>query len=167
MSVRKRIWKTGTGEEKQAWVVDYVDGAGKRRLKTFPRKKDADGYHSQANVEVSQGVHTPDTASITVAEAAKLWLDCCTDLERATTVAYEQHVRLHIVPLLGRTKLSQLSAPMIRTFEDRLRQDRSGAMVKKIRSSLGAIVGDAQERCAPARRINADRNTAIAVAKAA
>ena len=44
MSVRKRIWKTAKGVEKEAWVVDYVDKVegGKRRLKTFAKKKDND-----------------------------------------------------------------------------------------------------------------------------
>ncbi len=34
MSIRKRTWKTGKGEEKTAWVVDYVEArarAGRRR----------------------------------------------------------------------------------------------------------------------------------------
>ena len=66
MSIRKRTWKTAKGETKEAWVVDYVDQAGNRRLKTFAKKKLADAYHSRANVEVSQGVHTPDSASVTV-----------------------------------------------------------------------------------------------------
>ncbi len=40
MSVRKRIWKTSKGIEKEAWVVDYVDRSecGKRRLKSFDKK---------------------------------------------------------------------------------------------------------------------------------
>jgi hypothetical protein len=33
MSIRKRTWKTAKGDAKEAWVVDYVDQAGKRRLK--------------------------------------------------------------------------------------------------------------------------------------
>lgn len=39
MSVRKRTWKTAKGETKEAWVVDYADQTGKRRLRTFGRKK--------------------------------------------------------------------------------------------------------------------------------
>jgi hypothetical protein len=38
MSVRKRTWIAPEGEEKTAWVVDYVDQGGRRRLKTFERK---------------------------------------------------------------------------------------------------------------------------------
>jgi hypothetical protein len=30
MSIRKRVWKSA-GEDKTAWVVDYVDQYGKRR----------------------------------------------------------------------------------------------------------------------------------------
>ena len=71
MSVRKRIWKTSGGVEKEAWVVDYVDQRGKRRLKTFMKKKAADAYAATANVEIRAGVHTADSASIAVAEAGK------------------------------------------------------------------------------------------------
>ena len=39
MSVRKRLWKTAAGEERQAWIVDYADQAGKRRMKTFRLKR--------------------------------------------------------------------------------------------------------------------------------
>ena len=42
MSVRKRAWKTSNGSRKEAWVVDYVDQRGKRHLKTFQRKKEAE-----------------------------------------------------------------------------------------------------------------------------
>jgi len=77
MSIRKRTWKTAKGEAKEAWVVDYVDGAGKRRLKTFSKKKEADAYETTAKHELAQGTHTPDSASVTVAEAAERWLKTC------------------------------------------------------------------------------------------
>ena len=58
LSVRKRIWKTSEGVEKEAWVVDYVDKSegGKRRLKTFAKKKDATAFEANANVEVRAGI---------------------------------------------------------------------------------------------------------------
>jgi integrase len=46
MSIRKRTWKTAKGDAREAWVVDYVDQTGKRRLKTFKKKKEADGNQS-------------------------------------------------------------------------------------------------------------------------
>jgi integrase len=169
MSVRKRTWRNSKGEAKEAWVVDYVDQAGRRRLKTFKRKKEADAYRAKANVEVREGVHTPDSASITVAEAADLWLKTCDGrhLERSTIESYRQHIKFHIRPFLGRIKLSQITAPLVREFEDKLRRGdpapgeregaaRSPAMVKKIVGSLGALLGDAQERGLVARNVVRD-----------
>ena len=68
MSVRKRSWTNGKGAEKTAWVVDYVDRqeGGKRRLKTLGKKKDADTFAAQASVDVRAGIHTADSASITI-----------------------------------------------------------------------------------------------------
>jgi integrase len=159
MSVRKRGWKTKSGAEKQAWLVDYVDQHGKRHNRTFERKKEADAYQATVKIDVARGTHTPESASITVAEAAQLWLTTCENrgLERATLAMYREHVRLHIVPFLGRVKLSQLSAPLIREYEDRLRSGtpalgeaegraRSTAMLRKIRTSLSSLIADAQER---------------------
>jgi integrase len=56
MSVRKRTWKTAAGEERQAWLCDYTDQSGKRHVKTFARKKDADAFIAKAKVEVREGV---------------------------------------------------------------------------------------------------------------
>jgi len=66
MSIRKRTWTTDRGVEKEAWVVDYIDQLGKRRLKTFATKKEADAWAVAARHEVSQGIHTPASTSITV-----------------------------------------------------------------------------------------------------
>jgi len=51
MSVRKRTWTT-KGVEKAAWVVDYIDATGKRRLKAF---RLVVGGHHQA--ERKRGTH--------------------------------------------------------------------------------------------------------------
>ena len=160
MSVRKRTWKTAEGVEKEAWVVDYRDRlkGGKRRLKTFERKKDAIAFAAKADVEVRAGIHTADSASNTIAQAGKLWIETGEGhgLEPATLAAYRQHLKLHIEPYLGNVKLSQLSAPMVREFEDKLArgdmpdgakpQPRSRAMVRKVRTSLSSLLSDAYER---------------------
>jgi integrase len=169
MSIRKRTWTTKNGLKKEAWVVDYVDQHGKRHLKTFERKKEADAYEASVKVDVRQGTHTPDSASITVAEAGELWITGAekSGLERTTVDAYRQHLRLHISPFLGRTRLSQLSAPMMRQLEDKLRhgvsaagstetRERSPAMTKKILGSLGALLADAQENGLVARNVVRD-----------
>ncbi|KAA3500250.1 site-specific integrase [Agrobacterium tumefaciens] len=149
MSVRKREWTTPKGEAKSAWVVDYVDTAGKRRLKTFKLKKQADQFAATATVEVREGTHVADSATVTVEEAGKFWLKSgdAAGLERTSMDQRRQHFNLHIVPFVGTVKLSKISAPWVRTFQDTLRENgRSQAMVKRVTVSLGSILADAQAR---------------------
>jgi integrase len=155
---------------KEAWIVDYVDRSegGQRRLKTFDKKKDATAFAAQASVEIRAGVHTADSASLTIFEAGKLWIQTgeAKGLERATLAAYRQHLELHIKRYLGAVKLSQLSAPMVREFEDKLAvgampngaepEPRSSAMIRKIRVSLSSLISDAQERGLVARNVVRD-----------
>ena len=148
MSVRKRTWTNGDGSQGEAWIVAYRDHAGARRFKSFDKKRDADAYHKEVWVDVRRGIHTADSTSITVAEAGRQWVEGSINagLERATVDGYRQHLKFHIVPLIGAAKLSQLTVPAVRLFEDRLARDRSSAMVRKIVRSLGSILADAQER---------------------
>ena len=149
MSVRKRIWKSPSGEPREAWVVDYVDQHGDRHIKTFAKKRDADAHHALVGVAVRTGTHTADSKSVTVIKAVELWLESCeaAGLERTTMVGYRQRADLHITPILGALRLSQLTVPVVRGFEDRLRRDgRSSAMVRTARRALGGILADAQER---------------------
>lgn len=148
MSVRKRSWVNGKGEEKTAWVVDYVDTKGKRRLKTFKLKKDADQFASTAAVEVREGIHVAERDTVTVKKAGEPWIKSASRrVERGTLVQYRQHLDLHIVPFIGETLLSRLTVPAVRDFEDSLLDaGRSPSMVRKVLVSLGSLLADAQER---------------------
>lgn len=149
MAIRKRTWRTAKGEEKSAWIVDYSDASGTRRQKTFTKKKDADQFAATAKVEVREGVHVADSATITVKEAGDLWLKSCDSagLERATIDQYRQHLTLHIEPYAGAMKLSKITVPAVRAFQEELRENgRSAAMIKRVTVSLGSILSDAQER---------------------
>jgi integrase len=148
MSVRKRTWRNADGSQGEAWVAAYTDHEGKRRIRSFEKKREADAYHASVGSELRSGIHVPDSQSITVAEAGRLWLEGCeaASLERSTLDNYRQHLKRHIIPLIGAVKLSRLTVPMVRAFEDKLALDRSPVIVRKARVSLGALLTDAQER---------------------
>src|SRR5262245_21310190 len=103
MSVRKREWTTRNEEKREAWIVDYVDASGARRIKTFKRKKDAEAWEDSTNVAVRDGTHVADSASVTVAAAGTMWITSAeaNNLERATIEQYSDHLRLHINPFIG------------------------------------------------------------------
>lgn len=158
-SIRKRtLPPTKDGTVKTVWLVDYKDGAGNRRAKQFPRRKDADAWLTQAAWEVSKGVHTADSQSITVKEAADIWVKAAeaNDRERGTVQQYKQLRDLHIVPLLGAERLSRLSAPRVEAFRDELLETRSKAMTSKIVRALSRILTDSQRRGLVAQNVARD-----------
>src|SRR5262249_3551619 len=145
-TVRKRTW-THKGEIRSAWVVDYADQGGKRRLKTFGTKKAADAWMVGAAHEVQQGVHTADSDSITVSEACELWIARAEmELERSTVRQYRQHANLHIGPELGRVKLSRLTAPRCEQFKDDLLRRLSRPMAKRVMTSLRMVIAEAMRQ---------------------
>ena len=144
-SIRKRNLPSG----KLVWQVDYRDGAGKRRHRQFKTKREADSFMVKARAEVAAGVHTPESGSITVREAADLWLARCArdGLEATTIGAYRQHIVLHIVPRIGSSKISKLTIPAVNAFVDQLIEDgRSNDMAKRVLGSLSSLVSEAQRR---------------------
>lgn len=147
-AIRKRSWTGGRGEQRQAWLVDYRDTAGKRRSKQFARKKDAEAWSTQAAWHVSQGTHTPDSTSITLKIAAEQWIERARreGLEPTTIAAYDQHARLHLVPICGNVRLSQLTAPMIEGYRDQLVDKLSRPMAIRVLRSLSSIIAEAQRR---------------------
>jgi len=147
-TVRKRTWRNSKGEQ-TAWVADYFDQHGSRRIKTFAKKKEADAFLVTTQGEVARGVHTPESASITVAEACEIWIERgeLEKLERTTLKQYRSHADLHIKPSrIGREKLARLSTPTIEAFRDDLLKKSSRPMARKVLTSLKSILGEAQRR---------------------
>lgn len=142
MSVRKRSWITRSGEPRESWIVDYTDQNGDRHIQTFDRKGDAAAFHDQVRLDVRKGVHTAPSKSPTVSQAADKWLNKVKagGAERSTLAQYEQHVRIHIGPRLGRIKLAQLSPAGIETFRNQLLADLERPMARKVLTSFKSIL---------------------------
>src|SRR5262245_21339480 len=147
-TIRKRAWQTRKGEQKTAWVADYFDQSRRRHTKQFPTKKAADLWLLRVRGEVRDGVHTPDSASITVAEAGALFLHRCAldGLERGTQRFYEQVIRLCIDPFIGGIKLARLSSPAVEEFRDGLLERFSCYRAGKALGLLKTVIGHAQRR---------------------
>jgi integrase len=148
-SIRKRSWRTASGEVRERWQVDFRDQNGARVHKQFDRKKDADAFMVTARGQVERGTFSADSASVTVSKAGDLWLERCDrdKLEAATLKQYRSHTTHHLKPKLGAVKLSRLTTPMVEQLvDDLLAGGRSRALVKKILASLKAILKDSQRR---------------------
>jgi integrase len=143
-SVRKRILPSG----ETRWMVDYKDLQGERRAKQFKTKSEAVAFETKTRADIASGVHVADSVSITVSQAADFWLQRARveELEASTIKQYREHVRHHILPLLGSTRLSRLTKPAVEEFRDKLLQSRSRVLTRKVLTSLKGILAEAQRR---------------------
>lgn len=144
-SVRKRKW-THDGVEKEAWVVSYTDQGGKRRIKTFDKKKDADKHRTVVEVEIEKGVHTPDAETLTIRrayEAVDRDLDRRAqdgDLSRSHLRSFRSVMKVAVLPELGAIKLNELKVEDVRTIIDRAKVTHSAHHVHRIYKSIQALV---------------------------
>jgi integrase len=148
-SIRRRSWTTAGGEERESWQVDFTDQAGKRRARQFPTKKAADQFMVKARHQVAEGIYSADSESPTVAAAVATWLERCEreQLEPITIGGYRSLVKIHIKPLLGKRKLSQLTRPMIEGYVDKLLANGlSRVMARRALGALVSLIGEAQRR---------------------
>jgi integrase len=164
-SVYRRTWTGADGKTRVRWVAAYKDQDGKRHNKGFRARKEAKAFLVMTEGEIVRGVHTPESSSITVAEAARLWLQRgeLERLERSSLRQYRNHVRLHILPLVGAVKLARLSTPTVQLFRDKLLETRSRPLARKVLASLKSILGEAMRRGLVAQ--NAATPVAIATSK--
>ncbi len=125
-SVRKREW-THNGTKREAWVCAYTDQDGKRRLKTFDKKKEADAFRQKAEAEINAGVHTAASASVTVAEAVREYLGDCErrrrigDLTGNTIRKARWTLEDRLVKACGARLLTDLTSDWFQAYLDELR----------------------------------------------
>lgn len=147
-TVTRRVWTDSKGRRREAWRVSYVTASGERRHVQRRTKKDADAYALTVEFEKRLGVHVPDADSLTLKDAAQVWLataegDGC---DRGTIKSYREIANGHIIPLLGAKKLTRLTAPEVVAFKDALLETRSRAMTAKAVRHLSMILSEALRR---------------------
>jgi integrase len=146
-TVRRRTWRTASGEPKSAWVVDYTDSRVHRQRKHFSNKKAADAFRIHIEGQMQAGTYRPNADKVTVKEVCESFLEHCEGrnerderMTRKMLIVYKGHVNNHIFQAdygLGSRKLSQLTARTVGDFRDRLRS--VGVMVPTARKILATL----------------------------
>jgi integrase len=157
MSVRRKKITNSEGVliETEWWIADYADGSGKRHQRHFKTKGEATAHEERNKVAIREGNYVSVDRSITVADAAKVWLKRVEangmrhrgPVERTTRNQYGQHVNLHIVPRIGKLKLAKMSSKDIESFRDTLlakggdgKPVMSRALARKVMVSLKSLL---------------------------
>jgi integrase len=157
-SIFTRRWKTASGQERYAHVVQYtVDGRRKKRQ--FTSKKRAHAFaESVDKVRKETIVDKRAAATPTVQEVADDWLDACKrgragelPLEPETIKTYKGYVKNHIGPFacdknttLGDLRIGALQRAHVRKFrDDLLASGLARITARKILIALKSIISHA------------------------
>ena len=146
-SVRKRSWKTATGEVKTAWIVDYADNRGRRQRKHFQTKKAADCFRISIEGQLQAGTYRAAADKVTVQDACESFLEHCEGrnqrderMTRKMLAVYRGHITnyiLHPDHGVGIRKLSQFTARSVGEFRNRIRG--AGVTVPTTRKVLATL----------------------------
>ena len=140
-SIRRRKRK-----KKDVWVVDYRDGAGRRRVVTCRTRREADIVQAQKTLESRQVSLSPVVnPNSTVRAYAGRWLRLvAATVKRKTLRSYEQNLRLHILPALGGVRVAQLRVGLLRSFLlEKLGSGLSRNGIRIVRATLSAMLSAA------------------------
>jgi integrase len=117
------------------WIADFRDGAGDRHQRRFATKKDAVAFLEQTKVDIRAGKHVSVSDKITMAEVFEKWIrdvEVARKRQRSTVRQYRQHIDLHLVPILGATKLSKLTRGHCENLRDKLLAKMSHVLARKV-----------------------------------
>ena len=147
-SVRKRTW-THNGQTKEAWVVAYADQAGKRRLKTFDKKKDADKHRVKVEGEIERGEHVPQVESGTVRALADAYSQHNAQRFKDGKIGQNRHdqvemvIRIHILPTLGKKLFNDLTFSDLETWHAEMA--KGGRCAPQTRANYMEVLGQIEK----------------------
>lgn len=99
------------------WVVDFRDGGGIRRWRTFGSKREAEDFLAKTIPEVRQRRRAVVPVTTTLAQYADRWLHLigCTVKPRTLT-SYAGMLRLHVLPVLGAWRVQYIDKGTIKNL---------------------------------------------------
>ena len=150
-SVSKREWVSPNGEKKVAWVLRYTDPAGKRRLKTFERKKEAEEARIRIGGEMAQGAFSHAAERMTFGKAIDRFLEqmdrrveAKDGLRAMTAYQWRRAIEKRIRPRFGDMKVSQVQASTVQLWMSEMALEGVGrSLVKKMKMLLSKIMDHA------------------------
>jgi integrase len=94
---------------RRSYEVSYVDSDGRRRWKAgFPTERAAKDFLADVTSRRNRGERIAPSRK-TLAEVTKVWLAAQTELRPRTRERYENALDCHVLPRLGRTRISDVT----------------------------------------------------------
>ncbi|MET3646295.1 tyrosine-type recombinase/integrase [Phyllobacterium ifriqiyense] len=171
--MRKRALQDGSVVQQLRYVVNYkCPKTGQRKQEFFERQKDAQARQSALTISIGSGSYINERTVPTVNEASEHWLDDRKRNVKATTYAsyavVVAHIKgpylvgtqkqkaeytatgvkpkgTHVLPMLGKVKLNELTTADIRVWHRQLVEHSGTYTGNRAKSHLKAILAMAEE----------------------
>ena len=127
------------------WVVDYRDGGGVRRWRTFGTKREAEDHLAEIIPGSRQRRRAVVPVTITLEHYADRWLYMIENTIKPRTLAsYSGTLRLHLLPAFGTWRVQYLDKGTIkRLLADKLTAGLSRNTVRILHATLRALLAAA------------------------
>ena len=135
-----------TDDGLRKWTLGWVGGRRRRKTVYANSEREVLAKRDQVRNQLVRGVNFTD-APRTVEDWMTEWLQTVKtgDGTSASTLErYDQVVRVHIIPVIGRIKLTALTPRDVQLMVSQLRQTAAPASVIKIHGVLRNALGDAE-----------------------
>jgi integrase len=130
-SVAKRVWKY-KGEKRECWVVRYTDKSGKKHLKTFESKKNADSFRNKISFDLERGEHIGSSGDMKFNDVLEPFLRHCearvavgNDLRGQTLRTWRRLIKKSIQPKFGSYRLRDVTLREMQAWFDALVLDET------------------------------------------
>jgi integrase len=129
------------------YVVDWRDGAGVRRWRTFDKKGAADEFRDKVGPEARRRLLTNIQSTITTKEYVDLWKRLITHTVKPRTLArYAEIFTLHILPRFEKVRVRDLDRGRIKLFlTEKLSAGFERRTVRNIQAVFRAMLNAAIE----------------------
>lgn len=157
MTVRRRIRVDTDGRTAIRYFIDvcfeHADGRVERIRKDSPvqTRRGAEEYERQIREALLDPRPTPKRSVSFQTFALEEWLPTAPDAignRRTTTLAKEQHLRVHLLPVLGNKQIAAIDSADVERLYATLRRDRElrPKTIRNIGSTLRLVLATARKR---------------------
>ena len=138
--IRERSAADGGG-----YQVRYYGPDGRRRARTFPRKKDAQNFANTVETDKLRGQWVdPKLAKTPFEDFVAAYLDTLSHLRPSTRLKVEGHLRNYILPTFGKLQTVEIRPSDVRAWiTAMLKHGLSPATVKAVHGSFSRIMNQA------------------------
>ena len=151
-TIRKRA--DGRWEARYSMGFDPKTGKQIQRSVYGTTQKEVRQKLARITTEIDEGSYV-EPSTMKVSDWLQIWLrDYIGNVKRSTVKSYTDHVNLNIVPYIGKTQLSMLSAAMVQAMYNTLQREKglSPKTIKNVHGVLHRAMSQAQKRCRASRK---------------